>query len=45
MNPKHKSVETRYMEARQEFFDSMQGLDRRSFLKVSSAAMGAVLAA
>ena len=44
MKPKHKSVETRYMESRKEFYDSMNGLDRRSFLKVSSAAMGAVLA-
>ncbi|MBN1345584.1 MAG: metallophosphoesterase [Phycisphaerae bacterium] len=44
MNHKRKDIETRYMESRQEFFTSLNNLDRRSFLKVSSAAMGAVLA-
>lgn len=39
-----KSVETKYMESRRQFFASMKGLDRRSFLRVSGAAMGAVLA-
>jgi Icc protein len=41
---KHKSAETKYMESRQEVYDSLKDLDRRSFMKVSAAAMGAVLA-
>ena len=44
MNSKRKSIETRYMEERKRFFDSLKGLDRRSFLRVSAAAAGAVLA-
>lgn len=44
MRAKHKSVETKYMQARQEFFDDLKKLDRRSFLKVSAAAFGAVAA-
>ncbi|HOW69205.1 MAG TPA: metallophosphoesterase [Phycisphaerae bacterium] len=40
MKPRHKSVETRYMEERQAFFDDLKKLDRRSFLKVSAAALG-----
>ena len=41
MQPKRKSVETRYLEERQEFYDALKRLDRRSFIKVSAAAMGA----
>ncbi|NLE36696.1 MAG: twin-arginine translocation signal domain-containing protein [Pirellulaceae bacterium] len=37
----HKSVETKYMEQRAELFRGLTNLDRRSFLKVSAAAMGA----
>jgi adenylate kinase len=44
MNSERKSIETRRMEDRKQFFDSLKGLDRRSFLKVSAAAAGAVLA-
>jgi 3',5'-cyclic AMP phosphodiesterase CpdA len=44
MNPRIKSVETTYGEERREFFRSLKALDRRSFLKVSTAAMGAALA-
>jgi 3',5'-cyclic AMP phosphodiesterase CpdA len=38
MKTTHKSVETRYLEERRGFFDSLERLDRRSFLKVSAAA-------
>ena len=41
---KNKSVETKYMEERQQLFNSLRNLDRRSFMKVSAAAAGAVLA-
>jgi Icc protein len=44
MRPKIKSVETKYQEEREELFRGLHGLDRRSFLKVSLAAMGAVAA-
>jgi 3',5'-cyclic-AMP phosphodiesterase len=44
MRPKLKSVETKYMEERQAFYDGLKKLDRRSFLKVSAAAFGAVTA-
>jgi Icc protein len=44
MKPKHKSVETRYMEDRHQFYRSLNNLDRRSFIRVSAAAMGAVVA-
>ena len=44
MGRKLKSVETRYMEDRSTLFQSLKNLDRRSFLKVSAAAAGAVLA-
>ena len=44
MKARHKSVETRFMEERKEFFESLKKLDRRSFLKVSAAALGAVAA-
>ncbi|HEX9725707.1 MAG TPA: metallophosphoesterase [Vicinamibacteria bacterium] len=39
-----KSVETRYMEERDEFFRALRKLDRRSFIKLSTAALGAVAA-
>lgn len=39
-----KSVETRHMQERAELFAALKSLDRRSFMKVSAAAMGAVLA-
>lgn len=41
---KLKSVETKHMESRPQLFDSLKGLDRRKFMKVSAAAMGAVVA-
>jgi len=44
MKTRHKSVETRYMEERQQVFDGLKNLDRRSFLKVSAAAVGAAAA-
>jgi Icc protein len=44
MKPKHKSIETKFMEERREFFQALKKLDRRSFLKVSAAALGAVAA-
>jgi 3',5'-cyclic AMP phosphodiesterase CpdA len=44
MNPKFRSVETKYREQREEFFRGLKNLDRRSFLKVSAAAMGAAAA-
>ena len=37
----HKSIETKYLEERQQFFHGLRNLDRRSFLKVSAAALGA----
>ena len=37
----HKSVETKYLEERQNLFHGLRNLDRRSFLKVSAAAVGA----
>ncbi len=37
----HKSIETKYLEERQLFFRGLRNLDRRSFLKVSAAALGA----
>jgi 3',5'-cyclic AMP phosphodiesterase CpdA len=40
--PGTKSVETKHMEKRAELFRALKSLDRRSFLKVSSAAFGAV---
>ncbi len=39
MNPKFKSVETKYTEEREGFFRGLNNLDRRSFFKVSAAAM------
>ncbi len=44
MTIKHKGIETRFMEHREAFLRELRGLDRRSFLKVSAAAAGAVLA-
>jgi len=44
MKSRIKSIETKYMQERQEFFQGLKNLDRRSFLKVSAAAMGASLA-
>jgi len=44
MKPKFKSIETKYMEQRRQFFDGLKNLDRRSFLKVSAAAAGAAVA-
>jgi anaerobic selenocysteine-containing dehydrogenase len=37
----HKSVETKYLEERRRFFLGLRNLDRRSFLKISAAALGA----
>ncbi|MCB9587833.1 MAG: metallophosphoesterase [Polyangiaceae bacterium] len=36
-----KSVETRYLEDRQQLYTALKSLDRRSFMKVSAAALGA----
>jgi 3',5'-cyclic AMP phosphodiesterase CpdA len=44
MNPKFKSVETKYRTERESLFRGLNNLDRRSFLKVSAAAMGAAAA-
>ena len=41
---KHESVETKYMREREELFAGLKRLDRRTFLKVASAAAGAVAA-
>lgn len=41
---RYKSVETRFMEDRDEVLGSLKKLDRRSFIKVAAAAMGAVMA-
>jgi 3',5'-cyclic-AMP phosphodiesterase len=40
--PGTKSIETKHMEERAELFRALRTLDRRSFLKVSAAAMGAI---
>ena len=40
-----KSVETRYYEEREQLFEGMRHLDRRSFFKVAGAAMGAAMGA
>jgi 3',5'-cyclic-AMP phosphodiesterase len=44
MKKKWMSVETKYMTERGELFSALKNLNRRSFLKVSAAAMGAVAA-
>ena len=41
---RHKSVETKYMEERDAALKGLRRLDRRSFIKVMGAAMGAVAA-
>src|ERR1700731_4030406 len=43
--PHIKSVETRHLEQRESLFRGLQNLDRRSFLKVSTGAAAAALAA
>ena len=40
----HKSVETKYLDERRELFRGLLNLDRRTFLKVSAAALGATAA-
>jgi Icc protein len=42
--PHIRSIETRHLEERESLFRAMKSLDRRSFLKVSAAAAGAVAA-
>jgi Icc protein len=44
MKSKIKSIETKYNQQRREIFNGLKNLDRRSFLKVSAAAMGAAVA-
>src|SRR5262245_19024582 len=44
MSPRHKSIETKHMEEREQLFRALKSLDRRSFLKVSAAAFGAAAA-
>ena len=43
MAVRHKSVETKYLEERDRVLRGLRGLDRRGFLKVLGATMGAVL--
>ena len=40
---RYKSVETKYMEEREQALRQLQNMDRRTFFKVSAAAMAAVL--
>jgi 3',5'-cyclic-AMP phosphodiesterase len=42
--PRLVSVETKHMKEREELFRALKTLDRRSFLKVSAAALGAIAA-
>ncbi len=44
MARRYKSVETRFMEARQAALRALGGLDRRTFLKIAAASAGAALA-
>jgi 3',5'-cyclic-AMP phosphodiesterase len=44
MAARHKSIETKHMEARERILRALGYLDRRSFLKVSAAAAGAAFA-
>jgi 3',5'-cyclic-AMP phosphodiesterase len=44
MAPKHKGVETKWMEDRETLLKGLKTLDRRTFFKVAGAAAGAVLA-
>ncbi len=43
MSKTPKSIETRYMEEREQLFRGLHNLDRRSFLRVSSAAAAAAV--
>jgi 3',5'-cyclic-AMP phosphodiesterase len=44
MAARHKSVETKFMEAREALLRALPRMNRRAFMQVSSAAAGAVLA-
>lgn len=44
MKSNHKNVESKYTEKREGFFRCLRNLDRRTFLKASSAALGAAFA-
>ncbi len=44
MPPRHKSVETKYMEERDSVLEQLRGMDRRTFCKVSAAAAAVVAA-
>lgn len=44
MAPRHKSIETKHMEERAAALTALRHLDRRGFLKVSGAALGAAAA-
>jgi 3',5'-cyclic AMP phosphodiesterase CpdA len=44
MKSKMESVETKYMEEREGVFKALRNLDRRSFVKLATAAAGAVIA-
>jgi hypothetical protein len=44
MAPRHKSIETKYMEDRDSALRGLRRLDRRTFLKVLGASAGAVMA-
>lgn len=44
MVPKIKSIETKYEEQRRAFFNEIRNINRRSFLKISAATMGAAMA-
>ena len=41
---RHKSVETKYYEDRDGVLQALRNCDRRTFLRISAATMGAVLA-
>ena len=44
MAARYKSVETKYVEARDRTLRALRGLDRRTFFKVSAASAGAAFA-
>ena len=44
MTARHKSVETKYYEGRDRVLRALRNCDRRTFLKLSAATMGAVMA-
>jgi Icc protein len=44
MAPKHKSIETKHLEEREEVMRALKSLDRRRFLQIAAASAGAVLA-